>query len=260
MMGPLMKTLLASMLGVGATVFVATSAQAQLPAQPFVIPSDGDYGSYAVQDQAVGPEDEALAKSYDNFTLTAGYHIEGISWSGIYAEPLPVSPSETDFLIEIWADADGKPNLAVPLHTIGLNGGTAGTSGPDVSVTALGHTSPATNATPGGGPAFGYDASLSAVTLPPGDYWISVLADQRFDNQVEIDPEWQWHLGMGPSDGFYAFDRLLDPVGTPEYGFLQEGKDLAFELRGTLVPEPSAIGLAMLATLSALAFRRRRTL
>lgn len=243
-----MKTI-TSLLG---AVLLASVASAQLPSQPFMIPDDGDYGAYAVQDQMAGPSDEFLAKAYENFTLTTGYHVDGIMWAGIYAEPIPENPSDTDFLIEIWGDSDGHADLdSGPVASFSIDGGKAGQSGPNLLVTGLGHTSPSTNFTPGDGPAFSYETGLETTTLPAGDYFISILANQTFDNVAPvIDPEWQWHLGDGPDDGFFAFDRLLDPEGTPEYGILLEGHDLAFELRGTAVPEPSSLGMLLLALVS----------
>ena len=80
--------------------------------------------------------------------------------------------------------------------------------GPDLTVTALGHVSPMTDATPGDGPAFHYEGAVAPIDLAAGDYWISILANQLFDNEEPIyDPEWQWHLGDGPGDGFTAYDR-----------------------------------------------------
>ena len=204
-----------------------------------------------------------MAKAYDNFSLTADYNIDGISWSGIYVEPLPASPSDTDFTIEIWGAPAGVPNLAgEALHTFVIEGGaTAGTGGADLVVTGLlSHTSPATTTSVGGGPVFLYNAPLATTPLAAGDYWISVIADQRFDNPDPlVDPEWQWHLGTGPADGFYSYDRLFDPAppGTLEIGSLQLDKDLAFELKGSIVPEPSGIAMALFA-LSTVGFLGRK--
>ena len=242
---------------------LASQAMAQLPSQPAVIPADGDYGAYAVQEVNAGPSDPDLAKAYDNFTLTADYIIDGVCWAGIYAEAIPDPASAVDFLIEIWGTDAANGNLADitggPVATFALDGGVAGASGPDVTVTALGHVSPATATTMGGGPAYGYDADLASTTLAAGDYWISILAIQDFAHPTDYDPEWQWHLGTGPGDGFATFDRTLQPPGTLQAGILQADKDLAFTLKGQIVPEPASMAMAMFGFLSLGLLRRKRS-
>lgn len=256
-----MKLLSAS--AIAALLLTAAQAMA-LPNQPALIPADGDYGVYAVQAQVVGPTDPDLAKAYDNFSLGADYNLLGFEWSGIYAEAFPTTPSDTDFIVEIWNIDPANSNLADvgsgPVLSFSFEGGaTAGVGGADLTVTALGYTSPATATTFGGGEAFSYDADVPSTMLAAGDYWISILADQSFDNKIEIDPEWQWHLGTGPGDGFATFDRTLDPPGTLQAGTLQDGKDLAFAIRGELVPEPNSALMAAFGLLSLGLIRRKRS-
>ena len=236
----------------------ATQLIAALPDQPALEPATGPHGAFSVADTSAIPQpDPQRATAYDNFSLDADYILSGIAWVGIYAEPLPPMPSPTDFIINIFADDSGTPDVDMgPIWTASLDGGIAGASGPDVTVVANGDVSPPIDG-PGGGPGYDYSAAISG-TLTAGDYWISIVADQRFLNTVEIDPEWQWHLGDGPADGFYAFDALLDPDGTPESGIFQPEKDLAFTLRGEIVPEPSTALLSIFGVLALGVFRRKR--
>jgi hypothetical protein len=71
--------------------------------------------------------------------------------------------------------------------------------------------------------------------IPKGDYWISIQAVQNFNSPLAVDPEWQWHVGMGPGDGFFAADRTLEPATWP-LGSLVEDRDLAFTLFGDVLP------------------------
>ena len=264
-MGHKMKTFLKSLTALGAVAAFASLGLAQLPNQPYVIPGGGlDLGPYSVQDQTTAMDangvyrtDDLRSAAYDNFTLNTAYNLNGICWTGAYADPLPMSPSETDFIIAIWGDSSGAPDIAGgPVLTWALDGGTAGSSGPDVTVTSSGITGPA-NAAVGneGGPGFHYDADITG-TLPAGDYWISIISDQTFDNPDPIiDPEWQWQQGDGPNDGFYREDYAPDPDQLLE---LITDKDLAFQLKGAVVPEPSGLVMAFLGLCTAGLLRRKR--
>lgn len=241
---------------------ILTSTALALPSQPHLLPTSGDHGVYAVQEKSAGPSDPDLAKAYDNFTLSDAYVVDGIMWEGIFAEPIPTPPSEVDFLVEIWGvDATNMNHpdiMSGPILSWTLDGGLAGASGTDVMVTARAEVSPATATTVGGGPAYMYESDLTAETLAAGDYWISILALQTFDHPTEIDPEWQWHLGSGPGDGFNTFDRTLMPPGTLQSGIPTDSKDLAFTLKGQLVPEPASMAMALFGLLSLGLFRRKR--
>lgn len=253
-----MKTL-KSFLALGVLAVATSQVTAQLPSQPYVIPAAGDYGAFSVQEQGLGLSDPALAKAYDNFTLGAAWNITGIDFTGVYAEALPAALSDTDFVIEIWNDASGTVDTSAAVATFVLEGGpAAGTGGADLTVTQLAHVSPATASAVGGGEAFHYEGIVATTTLGPGNYWISIIADQTFGNVHPIvDPEWMWHLGTGPGDGFSAYDRLFDDPTDPISGTLQADKDLAFALKGSLVPEPSSIMLGLFG-FAALGLLRRR--
>lgn len=241
----------------GAVCLFIPAAQAlALPNQPRLEPvvEPSEHGVYSVTDQALGGSDPAAAIAYDNFTLSSGYILSGVSWAGVYAEPLPGARSQTDFIISIWGDSGGAPDLAAgSLMSWSLDGGFAGGSGPDVTVTSNGDFSSPTSTTPGGGEGFDYSASVSGM-LSAGQYWISIQADQLFDNVAPVvDPEWQWHIGDGPNDGFYFEDLAINQelVRTID-------KDLAFSLQGTIVPEPSSVLLGMVGFFTVGMLRRRR--
>lgn len=256
-------------------VLTATQAFAQLPDQQAFEPATNDHGVYSVQDQALGNADPDLAKAYDNFSITGpGYILTGIDWVGIYAEPLPGAVSDVDFLVEIWKDAAGVPDLGSGpiLSKLYEDGNMIGEAGDDITVVGNGDVSPATSTTVGGGPGADYWGVLpgsvagsfsGSTTLLAGDYWISIIASQTFENPAPVvDPEWQWHVSNPGGDGFYSRDRTLDPAGTPEYGLLitEDGsKDLAFTLKGELIPEPSGMLLGMLGMVGVGFLRRKRS-
>lgn len=245
----------------------SVASAATLWHQPRYEPASGDHGAYSVQDQAIGSTDPDLAKAYDNFTLTNLVELTGVDWHGIWAEPLPGALSDVDFIVEIWNDDAGKPDLSAPIMKKVFEGGaTIGLSGPDLMVAGVADISPSTPTTVGGGPGAEYWGTIPGVAgftgtnvLGPGNYWISILADQTFENPAPVvDPEWQWHISE-PGDGFYQRDRTLDPVGTPEYGLWVGEKNLAFTLKGEIVPEPNSIVLSMFGVAALGLFRRRRS-
>lgn len=263
-----MKTL--STAAVAVMLLIAAQAMAQVN-QPFVIASSGDLGVFSSHDQFYGPQDAlmgpfdpALAKAYDNFTLTSDFVIDGFKWAGIYDEAFPSSgPADTDFVIEIWNTNPAFNNHADlgagPVLQFNFEGGaTAGTGGADLMVTQLAHTSPATVTVPGGGSAFEYHTTVAPTALAAGDYWISILADQEFTTANENDPIWMWHLGTGPGDGFTSFDRLdPNPTSPLQSGNFIADKDLAFEIKG--VPEPSSALMAAFGLVACGMLRRKRS-
>jgi len=233
--------------------FAAVQASAALPNQPSTQPATGDHGVYSVTNQALGGSDPKAAIAYDNFSLSDAYNLSGISWTGVFAEPLPAARSEMDFIVSIWGDLGGAPDLSsAPVLQWALDSGFAGGSGSDVTATPNGDVSPSTSTTPGGGEGFDYSAGISG-TLGSGSYWISIQADQLFDNLDPIvDPEWQWHLGSGPNDGFYLEDLAIN-----QELVRNTDKDLAFSLQGAVVPEPTS-GLLLLCGAFGLLLTRRR--
>lgn len=236
---------------------LVTSAVYAHPNQPAMEPPAGqDHGVYSLQDRTFGAADPTRAIAYDNFSQSQAYNLTAIRWTGIYAEPFPANLSDTDFVVSIWGDAGGLPDLSSPVKSWTFFGGAnAVQSGPDLTVTANGDTNPTTPTTPGGGDGFDYRAPIN-FQLGAGKYWISIIADQTFDNpQPIVDPSWQWHLGKGPGDGFYFEDLELNQPLTKDG---TEGKDLAFIFEGTVVPEPHSAVLAALGFLLVGTLRRRR--
>ena len=112
-----MKTLTRPLAVLSVVAFIASQAAAQLPDQPHTIPPTGDYGPYSVQDRStaldangVYRDDDFRSAAYDNFNLSNGYNLDGVCWTGIYADPLPDAPAETDFIVAIWGD-DGDDQM-----------------------------------------------------------------------------------------------------------------------------------------------------
>ncbi len=218
-------------------VYGLSHASAQLPEQSILLPESGDFGTFATQDESLGFDDPLLHKAYDNFSIGGTATIDGIRWAGIFSEPIPsASPSRIDFIVEIWQDEDGFPAISSgPVGQWELVGGVAGISSATVTKIQLDHVSRATPNTVGGGPAFEYSAELPSFELAPGDYWISIIGDQGFDNVAPIfDPEWQWHFGSGPGDGHVSFSRESDVLENEETdaGIFMADADLSFSLLG----------------------------
>ena len=108
------------------TLCVSCTAWAQLPSQPklTIVSPDSDFGSFATIDSSAIPQPDILrAFSYDNFTLGSAYNLSGITWSGIYEAALPDMPSTTDFLVTIYGDASGSPDLGDVVMSWTLLGG-----------------------------------------------------------------------------------------------------------------------------------------
>ena len=106
--------------------FTASQVLLALPSQLTRIePSTGgDHGVFSVQDQTSGSQDPNRAIAFDNFSLSSGYTATGIDWVGIYAEPLADDPSDTDFIVQIWGDSGGVPDLGSGAeHTFQFEGG-----------------------------------------------------------------------------------------------------------------------------------------
>lgn len=244
---------LSSLLCAACISFFAAQATATLPDQPAFDPVTGDHGVFSATDRAEGGSDPNESIAYDNFSLTDPYNLTGITWTGIFAEPFAVARSEIDFIVSVWGDSGGAPDIAsAPILQWTLDAGFVGGGGADVTTTPNGDVSPSTSTTPGGGEGFDYSAAISG-SLSAGDYWISIQADQLFSNLPPIvDPDWQWHLGSGPNDGFYLEDLAINQelVRTID-------KDLAFSLQGEVVPEPSATLLLLSSIIGMVLVRRK---
>lgn len=255
-----MKKLMKPIFAIALTCLASTAWA--LPMQPAVDPntiaSGLDYGVFSLVEDSLGLADDMRALAYDDFTINDTYVIDKICWAGIYAEEFPNNPeADTNFLIRFLKDDGGVPDLGAVAHSITVSGGLAGQSNGDLTVTPLGYTSPATAFNPiGDGEAFEYEAEVMPFSLGPGDYWISITASQEFDTPGEIDPEWMWHLGEG-NDGFYAYDHLF-PVGTEDIGEFFSDKNLAFGLKGEVIPEPGSAFMALIGMVSLGLLRRKR--
>ena len=52
------------------------------------------------------PKRMTTSRSVQEYTIT------GFSWAGVYAEPIPANPSDTDFVVEIWGVDPANNNHA----------------------------------------------------------------------------------------------------------------------------------------------------
>ncbi len=208
--------------------------------QASFIASSGDLGVFASVEATPGspttPQttDPYEAKAWDNFTLGSETVLDGVDFSGVYAEAFAFGTTpQTSFSIEFYNDNAGVPGTLE--SAVVIDGGDAGVNDANVTSTFVGTA-------PGGGSIFDYEAAIPFTVLAAGDYWVSVTAVQTFPNAAPaIDPTWQWQLGTNPggADGFFSFDDIFDDAGDNGVGDnnqpptpvnFEAGKDLAFTL------------------------------
>jgi hypothetical protein len=150
-------------LAVALCISAALQVMASLPDQPAPAPARApasasitrfDFSAFCVNDSLVGFNDSKRAFTYDNFTLTDRYELDAICWTGNCAAKFPSSPaSDTDFLIRIFTDDLGAPDLSAIAARL--------SNPPDLNVASLDYSAHVT-ATDlvGGGAAFTFDAPL----------------------------------------------------------------------------------------------------
>lgn len=170
-----------------------------------------------------------FATVYDNFTLTQGYHVQGITWVGAYimGAPAPISAWNARF----YSDSVGTIGQFLAVVPLAGNGGETflGTFGPLALDEYL------------------YSMSFPSIELGPGTYWVSLVPD------LDFPPEWLWVTGTGGDNFSYQdFFQQLDPLPY----------DFAFALDGTPItaptPEPASLLLMGTSLLGAFGYGRRR--
>lgn len=171
-----------------------------------------------------------FAIGYDNFQFASPTLITGVSWTGAYFD---TQSTVTGFTIGIYSSVGGEPGSLLFSQFI------AGTA----NETSVGNDS--------FGPVYAYDADISGFLAASGaEYWLSIVADLFYDS--ELITQWGWYEGMG-GDGISFQDFIHD--GTTR---TQDPYDLAFDLTGQVIPEPTSIALFGLLGLVGVRYGLRR--
>lgn len=179
----------------------------------------------------------------DNFTLTAESAIESVRfWGGTESDFFGASniSNISSFNIRFYSDTGGLPGGIIAEYTASL----AATNPVIIPGQSVGFL----NAS-----MYQFEITLtSAVGLDPGtQYWISVAAS--VSQPVGLNAEgWQW-ASSGSGDGVIAQDNFN---GDGFFVNTNVQRDAAFELVGTVIPNPGTLGLLTIAGL--MANRRRR--
>ena len=145
---------------------------------------------------------------YDDFRLASAGTVATVSWQGIYCvqannAPAP-APTATQFIVVLYPDSAGRPDLAAPLSTTTVNPGGADQA-LERNVTGLSCGS-ASNTT---WALYNYRATLAApVNLAAATtYWISVQA---------VTPSYDvyWGFRAGTTDNSLSLIRFLGVYDT----------------------------------------------
>ena len=170
---------------------------------------------------------EAPARAFDNFHLDEELEITGVQWLGgfNYAfNPNPQFRGEVNFNLEVFSNVNGtkRPDVGQSLFSTTLMAGMAGDSdGSSVTKTVVPDVTAAqTNNGQEPGIIVEYQAELEQpLTLPAGQYWLSIVADQTFPSprpttqslpDEYVDPVWFWVFASEGDKTFYHYDSFLD--------------------------------------------------
>lgn len=170
---------------------------------------------------------EAPARAFDNFQLGEEQEISAVQWLGGYNfafNPNDAFRGEIDFKLEVFANVDGtkRPDVGQSLFSTVLTAGMAGESaGSSVSKSIV----PDVTASPKSngqepGIIVEYAADLEQpLTLPAGEYWLSIVAEQTFPSPPPtpqelpdeyVDPVWFWVLARDGDKQSYHYDSFFD--------------------------------------------------
>ncbi|HEX8877064.1 MAG TPA: hypothetical protein VF777_09970 [Phycisphaerales bacterium] len=185
----------------------------------------------------------------DRFSLSTATTVEALGWAGAWAVYDAAQPVQniTGWKVRFYtASADGSNPafLAAPLIELSIS---------DVPSTALGttHIFPDTLSEQ----HFGYSADLPDFTLPAGNYFLSVQAILRIDQQsaanTQLSSLFLWDHSTPNVDDLCAVRDIGAIPWSPAAG------DRAFTIIGTQVPGPATAATVFVGT--GLMLRRRRT-
>jgi hypothetical protein len=190
-------------------------------------PWDGSSNSFASQNDTMGGIGN-FATVYDNFTLPSTSDVEDVEWTGGYFNP-PESGPITAWTITFYANNAGA--LGGVLTTLKFND-----TGNETFVGIVN----------GILPIYTYSETFTSIDLAAGTYWLSVVPD------LSLPPQWGGATGTG-GDGT-SYQNFMGTLSAT-------GVDMAFDITGSAIPEPSTWAMRMLglAGLGFAGFRARRT-
>jgi hypothetical protein len=173
-----------------------------------------------------------FATAYDDFILPAGlpgYSIDDVQWVGSYFFNSPVGVI-TAFTLNFFANNGGIPGALLPGGSFSVAGNAGETcNGIDQA----------------GNITCSYLVNIPDFVLASGTpYWLSIVPN------LGLLPQWGWETGTGGND--LAYTCFFGTCGTGSINGTAVPNDLAFELSGHPVPEPSSL-LLLAGGLSALA-------
>jgi hypothetical protein len=157
----------------------------------------------------------------DDFRFGAPTQFNGIRFWGFYS-PSDTPPVNDAFTVVFYGNGGGLPDSGniLSTHVIGNVGRTD--TGDDTNGGLL--------------DIYVYEAPLGNITLPAGQYWVSVYNNTPGD----VDDNWAWARHVFPGNDA----RSLDSGATWLHEF--SDSELAFQL---IVPEPRSIAVVVIAVL-----------
>lgn len=165
-------------------------------------------GIEARTSQAPTAAGAAPSTVFDDFRLASAASVSSIAWQGIYCVQTNGSPAPaataSQFIVAIYADTAGRPNLAAPLTTVTVTATAAGqTFERNFSGLSCGS---ATNTT---WALYDYSVSLPAPLAVAANttYWVSVQAITP-----SYDVYWGWRAGT--ADNNLSLSRFLGVYDT----------------------------------------------
>lgn len=178
----------------------------------------------------------------DNFSLAYETTVTSIQWWGSYS-----IQGEDDFKIRIFSDASSSPDVNPVAEYIS----------PSISRTSTSLTDS------GAASVFAYELSPLNLTLPGGNYFLSIINNEDISTVNSGNPsDWLW-LQSGATVDQTAWNRQLDGDTWSTAASVQGPANFSFVLNGTQqppqpnIPEP---GIPLLFALSALVFGMRKFL
>ena len=181
-------------------------------------------------------------KTYDDFRLSVPTRIHGISWAGLgNSFPAEGQHLTTPFTIEIWASTAPSVGLRT-LDTLLAQWELTFPAGSD-AVTNI-----------------DMDPSIAWIAISTNSYQTRYRYDAVLDAPFEAQANTYYWIGIYNNEKSFHWQVVTNNTGDPANQRPQippnstSGSDVAFELKGTVVPLPSAVffavpGLAILARL-----------